>query len=69
MDAGTAAVRVIASAPGTRHVTPTWRPDGGAVIVAAAPADEPFNLHEIELDELDPAQTSADTCDRRRHLA
>lgn len=51
VEAGTAAVRVIASAPGTRHVTPTWRPDGGAVILAAAPADEPFNLHEIQLDE------------------
>jgi hypothetical protein len=52
VESGTTAVRVIAATPGTRFVTPTWRPDGGAVILAAAPADQPFNLHEIELDQV-----------------
>jgi hypothetical protein len=30
-----------------RFVTPAWRPDGRALIVAAARADEPFDLYEL----------------------
>jgi WD40-like Beta Propeller Repeat len=49
-DVSSGAVRVVASAPRTRYVTPAWRPDGRAVVVAGAAADEPFNLHEIEIE-------------------
>jgi hypothetical protein len=35
-------------------VTPAWRPDGQAIVAAAAREGEPFNLYEIDL-SVDPA--------------
>jgi hypothetical protein len=50
VDVETRAIRVIASDARTRFVTPAWRPDGGALVSAAAPADETFNLFEFAID-------------------
>jgi surface antigen Omp85-like protein/WD40 repeat protein len=50
VDAATRAVRVVASSPRTRYVTPAWRPDGAALVVAVAPDEETFNLFEIAVD-------------------
>ena len=60
---------VIASAPGTRHVTPTWRPDGGAVIVRRRCRGRAVQSLRDRARRPGPCETSADTCDRRRHLA
>jgi hypothetical protein len=51
VDVATKSVRVVSADPGGRVVTPAWRPDGRAVVVAMAHEDEPFNLHEIAVDE------------------
>ena len=40
----------IAADPHTRFVTPAWRPDGAAIVAAAAPDDETFNLFEFAAD-------------------
>jgi len=50
VDAQTRAVRVVASDVRTRYVMPTWRPDGAALVIAAAPEDETFNLLEVAVD-------------------
>jgi hypothetical protein len=33
-----------------RMVTPAWRPDGQALLVAVAPEEQPFNLYEYRVD-------------------
>ncbi len=33
-----------------RMVTPAWRPDGQALLVAVAPEEQPFNLYEYRMD-------------------
>jgi Tol biopolymer transport system component len=50
VDVETRTIRVIASDDRTRFVTPAWRPDGGALVLAAAPADDTFNLFEFAVD-------------------
>jgi len=50
VDAATRVVRVVASDARTRFVMPTWRSDGGAVVVAVAAQDDTFNVFEIRLD-------------------
>src|SRR5262249_48662327 len=49
VDVVTRAVRVVASDARTRFVMPAWRPDTGALVVAAGAEDDTFNLFEIEL--------------------
>jgi hypothetical protein len=49
VDVATKGVRVVAGVPGTRYVTPTWRPDGQAIVAAAAAGEAVFNLVEIDL--------------------
>ncbi len=49
VDVATKVARLIAGAPGTRYVTPVWRPDGQAIIAATAERDAVFNLVEIGL--------------------
>ena len=50
VDAQTRAVHVVASDARTRYVMPAWRPDGAALVVAAAPEDATFNLVEVAVD-------------------
>jgi hypothetical protein len=50
VDAATGAIRVLASHPDMRYVTPTWRPDGLAIIASAEGPTRPFNLVEFTLD-------------------
>jgi hypothetical protein len=50
VDVATRSVRVLASGVHARFVTPAWRPDGRAIVVAVAPRDETFNLYEFSLD-------------------
>ncbi len=50
VDAATTTIRTIASADRTRFTMPAWRPDGRALVVAAAPADQTFNLFEVAID-------------------
>lgn len=50
VDVATRAVRSIAGAPRIRFVTPTWRSDGAAIVAAAAPDGQTFNLVELSLD-------------------
>jgi len=51
-------VQVIAAATSHRIVTPTWRPDGQA-IVAAADFDGVFNLYEFPIDGSRPRQLTS----------
>jgi hypothetical protein len=51
VNTATRQVRVAASDPEVRYATPAWRPDAKAIVVAAAPAGQPFNLLELELGE------------------
>ena len=50
VDVATKAVRIVAADQHTRFVTPAWRPDGAAIVAAAAPDDETFNLVEFSVD-------------------
>jgi hypothetical protein len=50
VDPDTKAVRVVASDARARFTMPAWRPDGAALVVAVAPAEETFNLYEIAVD-------------------
>jgi hypothetical protein len=50
VDVATKAVRNLTPYSGVRVVTPTWRPDGRAVVAAAAPRDQPFDLWEFSID-------------------
>jgi hypothetical protein len=50
VDVATRAVRSIAASSRARVVTPAWRPDGHAVVVAADLDQGAFNLYEIEVD-------------------
>ena len=50
VDTATRAIHTIASFEGTRAVTPAWRPDGLAVVAAAAKEDQVFNLYEFTID-------------------
>ena len=50
VDVTTRAVRVVASHARTRFVMPAWRPDGAALVIAAAAPDEVFNLFEVAVD-------------------
>ena len=50
VDVQTRAVRIVASDVRTRYVMPAWRPDGAALVVAAAPEDQTFNLVEVAVD-------------------
>src|SRR5439155_129407 len=43
-------VRVLASDPHVRFTMPTWRPDGDALVAAAAPAEQTFNLVELTIE-------------------
>src|SRR5262249_33025210 len=51
IDAATKGVRPIAWSGPARMVTPAWRPDGRALVVAVAPQEETFNLYEIGIDD------------------
>jgi WD40-like Beta Propeller Repeat len=55
VDPGTKAIRTVTPYRSIRVVTPAWRPDGRAVVAAAAPRDQPFNLYEFSID--DPLET------------
>jgi hypothetical protein len=61
VDVATKATRVIAPASLGRSVTPTWRPDGKAIVAAVAPEGQPFNLVEFGLDGVLPHQLTATT--------
>jgi hypothetical protein len=61
VDVATKATRVIAPASLGRSVTPTWRPDGKAIVAAVAPEGQPFNLVEFRLDGVLPHQLTATT--------
>ena len=50
IDVASKAIRVLASAPLTRIVTPAWRPDGRAIVAAVARGEETFNLVEFASD-------------------
>jgi len=50
IDMVTHAVRVVASDPNARIVTPTWRADGQAIVAAADFNADTFNLYEFPLD-------------------
>jgi Tol biopolymer transport system component len=50
VDITTRAVREIVPRGGFRVVTPTWRPDGRAIVAAVASRDQPFDLWEFSLD-------------------
>jgi surface antigen Omp85-like protein/WD40 repeat protein len=50
VDVATRAVRPVAGNARTRFAMPSWRPDGTALVAAAAPGDETFNLVEIAAD-------------------
>ena len=50
VDVATRAVRVVAADPHTRYVTPAWNPDARAIVAAAAPGEETFNLAEFAVD-------------------
>jgi len=50
VDAATGSVRQDLTNARQRMATPAWRPDGHAVVVAAAGDDEPFNLYEYPVD-------------------
>ena len=50
VDVATRTVRVIASDPKARWVTPAWRPDGRAIVAAADLNEGPFNLYELRVD-------------------
>src|SRR5262249_54415674 len=50
LDTSTRAVRVVASDPSARIVTPTWRPDGRAIVAAADFDGDTFNLYEFSVD-------------------
>jgi WD40 repeat protein len=60
VDAVTGAVRGVAAMPATRFVTPTWRPDGLAIVAAAAPENGTFDLYEFDVPE-----SAADGTSRR----
>jgi WD40-like Beta Propeller Repeat len=47
VDVASRTVREIASYNSVRVVTPTWRPDGRAIVAAAAPREQPFDLWEF----------------------
>jgi len=49
VDAATHELRAVIARDATRVVTPAWRSDGQAVIVAAASEDRPFQLYEVPL--------------------
>jgi hypothetical protein len=51
VDVATKSVRVVASKPDARVVTPAWRPDGHAIVAAVAPENQTFNLFEFSLGE------------------
>jgi hypothetical protein len=50
VDVATRRTRVVTPFGGVRVVTPAWRPDGRAIVAAAAPRDHPFNLYEFPID-------------------
>lgn len=50
VDVATRAMRILAADAHTRFATPAWRPDGGAIVSAAAPDDQTFNLFEFAVD-------------------
>ena len=52
IDVASRSFRVLPWTGPVRMVTPAWRPDGRAVLVAVAPGEEPFNLYEYRLDAL-----------------
>jgi len=54
VDPETAAITVLASDSAARIVTPTWRPDGGAVVAAADFGGGVFNLYEFDLQQKQP---------------
>ena len=55
-DLGVRAFRAVAGSAGQRVATPAWRPDGRALVIAVAEADNPFNLFEYPLDGGTPRQ-------------
>jgi hypothetical protein len=61
VDVATGSVRVVAADTHARFVTPTWRPDGRAIVAAVAPRDETFNLQELFLDGSPPRQLTHTT--------
>jgi hypothetical protein len=50
VDVDSKTVRPIDGPERARMVTPTWRPDGRAVLVSVAAEDQPFNLVEFSVD-------------------
>lgn len=50
VDVRTRAARVVAADAGARFVTPTWRPDGRALVAAAETGDGAFALYEVSLE-------------------
>ncbi len=50
IDVASMSMRILPWTGPVRMVTPTWRRDGRAVVVAVAPGEEPFNLYEFNLD-------------------
>jgi hypothetical protein len=54
VDVTTRTVRQITPYRGVRVVTPAWRPDGRAIVAAAAPRDQPFNLWQFAVDGARP---------------
>ena len=50
VDVTTRLARVVASDANARLVTPTWRPDGRAIVAAADLRGGPFNLYEFTVD-------------------
>ena len=54
IDVASMNMRILPWTGPVRMVTPTWRRDGGAVVVAVAAGEEPFNLYEFNLDGVSP---------------
>ncbi len=54
-------VRQEIAVAGARVVTPAWRPDGAAVVVAVAREGEPFNLFEVAVGTAGPMRQLTDT--------
>src|SRR5262249_9389975 len=48
IDVSTRALRVVATDPTARIVTPAWRPDGRAIVAAADFNADTFNLYEFD---------------------
>jgi hypothetical protein len=61
VDVATKVTRVIAPASFGRSVTPTWHPDGAAIVAAVAPDEQPFNLIEFPLSGDSPRRLTTTT--------